>query len=1207
MLKRLELLGFKSFADRTRFDFAPGVTAVVGPNGSGKSNLVDAVRWLLGEQSAKSLRGTEMTDVIFNGSATRKSLGLAEVTMTFDNARRLLSFDADEVQITRRVYRDGEGEYLLNGQPARLKDVKELFLGTGAGHGAYSVIEQGKVDALLAASTKDRRLIFEEAAGISRFKARKTETLRKLDRVDADLVRVHDILGELDKQLRTLRLQAAKAQRYQEYSDRLRELKVGVARAEFHDLSAKLAGEEQQLTGLRAELADAVAAAETGEAELKRLDWDLTRTEDAARHQEGKLAEARQQIAAAEATAKAERNQTAALEAEQLRLGRQRVELAVRVAATEAEAARVGGELTRVGEQADADRRRVDEAAAAVDAIAARLADLSQRITADQSAQYELLSRSTKATTEAERYRVETERLRAEQGRKRAEADRTATRHDALAKLLAELSETDADLRQRLADAQHQLAAVQAEQAELRQQADGLQPTLDSLREERSALHGRADVLDGLERSFEGFGAGVQAVVGRLRAGDPALAGVVGLVADLVSAPREVAGLIDLALGETAQRFVVRADALAGVLDTVGELPGRVGFVPLMTSEAGRESQNPPVATGGLSAASLVHSDPPALAHQLLGHVLIAADLPSAQGLAALYPGFRCLTRAGELVEPDGTVVVGPPQAGGGIVSRRSELRDLHARIGELDARIAGLDAEQSALRQRADALDATARSREAEITALTGQAGSVRDTLVEQRQVQRQLADLLELLARESALLDSELHQATVAWQAATAQAEQAGQESAAVAARLAEATAAHAAAERDRAAAAEAHTAAQVALGRVTEQLTGLRRRQAELDAELRQRRIDGVNLTSAERSARDKLRDATLAALRATAAAASSYADKGHRERQLADLTARRADLRTARDTLAASLKRDRDAWQSRRDAAHARELTARELAARRDAVAARIRDEYGVELSGAGSRTEDQGSREGHDAEHATAPAVELDPRPSILDPAPEIAALKDKITKLGQVNPEAVAELAAVEGRERELRGQFDDLAGSRDKLKHIIDQINADSRRLFTELLDAVRGHFQELFRKLFAGGAADIVLDGEDVLEAGIEITARPPGKEPQRLSLLSGGERALTAVALLLAIFRSKPSPFCLLDEVDAAMDEANTVRLAGLLTEFADRSQFVVITHKKRTMAAADVLYGVTMQESGVSKLVAVRLADYADPPAAPARAA
>src|SRR5579885_1303004 len=302
MLKRLELVGFKSFADKTTFDFAPGITGIVGPNGSGKSNVVDAVRWVLGEQSAKSLRGGEMADVIFNGSASRRSLGMAEVTMTFDNAAGALATDASEVQITRRVYRDGQGEYLINGQPSRLKDIKQLFLGSGAGADAYCIIEQGRVDSLLTASTKDRRTIFEEAAGISRFKARKLETLRKLERVDQNLARLKDIIDEVEKQLRSVKLQAAKAQRYQEYSERLKQLRLALGLQDYHELAQRLAAETAVLEGLRAGLEQQSAQAEAWEARMRQLEESLQRAEEAARDQEGRLSHARQQIAAEETT-----------------------------------------------------------------------------------------------------------------------------------------------------------------------------------------------------------------------------------------------------------------------------------------------------------------------------------------------------------------------------------------------------------------------------------------------------------------------------------------------------------------------------------------------------------------------------------------------------------------------------------------------------------------------------------------------------------------------------------------------------------------------------------------------------------------------------------------------------------------------------------------------------------------------------------------
>jgi chromosome segregation protein len=1185
MLKRLELIGFKSFADRTRFDFAPGVTAVVGPNGSGKSNVVDAVRWLLGEQSAKSLRGGEMTDVIFNGSSTRKSLGLAEVTMTFDNSDRLVPMESDEVQVTRRVYRDGQGEYLINGQESRLKDIKELFLGTGAGHGAYSVIEQGRVDALLSASTKDRRQIFEEAAGISRFKAKKVETLRSLERTEQHLVRVGDTLQELEKRLRTLRLQAAKAQRYQQYTARLKELRVTAGLAEYRSLSASLTVEEAVLAELRAELADATAKAEAGEAELRQLDREAGRTEDSLRHQEAKLADARQQIGANEAAVKAERNQASGLDAELLRLGRQRVELGHRAKAVEAEAARVAGELDEVSRQADTERERAESAAAAVADVSARIAELTRQAQADRDRQFELVGRSAKLHSDAEVSQAQADRLRRDLDRKRAEAEQTTVRHDALDRLLADLSRTDADLRQRLADARQALANHLAARDELRHRADGLQLDLESLREDRSALRGRADVLEGLERSLEGFGAGVREVLRRQRAGELSGA-VLGLVADLLAAPRDAAPLIDLALGDAAQRFVVRdAQALDEVLTQLGELPGRVGFIPL--------GERPSMTIAGLGAASLVHCDYPALPEQLLGHTLIVDDLAAAR--AAARPGFRFVTRSGELLEPDGTVTVGPPLAEAGILSRKSELRHLREQIADLDARIAAVEAEQADLRHRADALDAPIHGREAEIAALTGEAGSLRDQILEQRQVQRQLADTLELLGREAAVAEGELAKADQEWQSAKRQAEEADREAEAVKGRLADTDAALADAERDRDGRVRENTDAQVALSRVNERLAGLRKKRDELDAELRQRRIDAVNLASADRSVRGRLLESQLAALRAGAAAAAAYADKESRERYAAELTARRDSLRADRERLQHDLKQSRDAWKDRHDQAHARELTARDLTNRRDALAQRVRDEYGVELASLAQDEPIPLTR----ADGAT-PSTEY----SVLstqysDPGQEIEELRQKIAKLGSVNLEALDELAEVEKRDAELRAQFDDLTAARVKLQQIIDQINADSRRLFTETLAAVRGHFQELFRKLFGGGMADVILEDEsDVLESGIEITARPPGKELTRISLLSGGERALTAVALLLAIFKSRPSPFCLLDEVDAAMDEANTQRLAGLLREFAERSQFIVVTHKKRTMAVADVLYGVTMQESGITKLVAVRFEDWPD---------
>ncbi|MCZ2342376.1 MAG: chromosome segregation protein SMC [Bacteroidales bacterium] len=1178
MLTRLELIGFKSFAEKTRFEFAPGITAVVGPNGSGKSNVVDAVRWILGEQSAKNLRGGEMTDVIFNGSSSRKSLGLAEVTMTFDNTKRHLNTDSDEVEITRRVYRDGEGEYLINGRSSRLKDIKELFLGSGAGHGAYSIIEQGRVDALLSASTKDRRIIFEEAAGISRFKARKIEALRKLEETDRNLSRVRDILQELDKQLRTLRLQAAKAQRYQEYSTRLRELRVGIGTIEYRELSAALTAEESVLATLRAELAGFTAQTETGDTELKRLDWELSRTEDALRHQESRLAEARQLIVGHESIARTERAQITASEQELLRLGRQRAELVARIHAIEKDSAQVAAAAHTATQAAEEAQTLADQAAAAVATVVARIAELTRQLQADRTLQFELVGRSAKHHSDADTLQTQLERLQRELDRKQAEATQARTRHRAIESALAELSRTDADLQERLGTARSRLAEHTTTQAELRQRIEQIQSSLEKLREQRSDYHGRADVLDQLERGLEGFGAGVRAIHERLAAGDRLLTDhLVGLTADLITAPREIAPLVDLVLGDAAQQFITRdAWARDTIADALHDVPGRVGFLPFQAGP-------PPLPIAEPSLAACVRCDLPGfetLPAQLLGRVLLAANRDEARRWQSLYPDCRIVARTGELLEPDGTIIVGPLQSESGLFSRKSELRELRAHMESIDRNIALAEQEQNRHRRQAEELDEPIQALTAEIAAITGAAGSLRDQILEQRQMQRQLADQMELVQSETRILSGEIDHATAAWQRAQEAATETDRLAAAVQERLRQADGELAQSEVERERTQAENTTAQVTLNRTRDHLAGLRRKQEELNSDLRHRRIDGVNLASTERAARQRLQEATLTILRATAAAAFAYADKEAREQQVTELTALREQFRSTRDTLRAELEQLRGTWKSRHDAAHARELTVRDLRNRRDTVVARIREDFDLDLAAlVAQRPEDS-------------------PQPVMGEnPEQEITDLRRKIEKLGSVNLEALEELHEVEGREKELRTQHDDLTDGQKKLQAIIDQINTDSRRLFSETLTAVRTHFQELFRKLFAGGQADIVLENEaDILESGIEITARPPGKELRKISLLSGGEKALTAVALLLAIFRSRPSPFCLLDEVDAAMDEGNTQRLAQLLREFSDRSQFIVITHKKRTMAVADVLYGITMQESGVSKQVAVRFEDW-----------
>jgi chromosome segregation protein len=1205
MLKRLELIGFKSFADRTRFDFSPGITGVVGPNGSGKSNVVDAIRWLLGEQSAKSLRGGEMADVIFNGSSSRKSLGMAEATVVFDNAKRLLSVDAEEVQISRRVYRDGTGEYLINGQMARLKDIKDILLGSGAGSGGYTIIAQGRVDELLQASTKDRREIFDEAAGISRFKAKKLEALRKLDSVEQNLTRSKDRLESLDAQLRTLRLQAAKAQRHKEYSDRLKELRVGLGIREWRELSAALEVEEHALAELKADVDAVQSRTQSLEGRAKELDWEANKAEDALRHQESKLAEARQQIAGFEATIKHERASTAEHEVELLRIGRERADLGFRVKSLEADAAKAADEAARAEEQLESVRDAAESAAAALADITARTAGLEKQARTDRELQFDLVARAANARSLASSTQAQVERLQKEYTRKLGEIGHKSSQRETLESTLIELSRADSDLQSRLGGARTRLKELFEQRDSLRVSQEKLQHDLEDRRVRQGGLQGRIEVLEGLEKAQEGLGAGVREVLEKRLAPQSTLSDIAGLVADLLTVPREVASLVELALGDAAQRFVVKdPTAIDIVAAAIGELTGRVGFIPLLASGGRQPPDSSPETLESNQGAGAPRSPAPMLSSfvrcerddlaslpdQLLGNVALVDSLDDARRLAELHPNLRFIAKSGELLEPDGTLTVGPASGESGLVSRKSELRELREQFESLAKDVAAAEVELISLRRSADKLDGVVDAVDAEIGMLSGEAGDLLQQIAKQRTATEQLDEALELLNTETRFLEEEVKQGEAKWVASRMEADDAEREAEAVKLRLESLQTAIAAGEQERDLRQKSHTDSQVTLSRSAAERDRLRDRQSQIEGELRRRRTETIDRATSFATSQTRLQDGVLAMLRASAGMAESFGEKEQRERLSAEHGEKAAASRTARDTVREELRQLRDGWQEKQNAAHARELAAHDLHSRRDTAAARIRDDYGLELSELAS-----GGRESPESDEPTDSGGSHPP----LATQQEIDDLRKKIARLGSVNMEALEELTRVEAEHDSLKSQHEDLASSRIRLLEVIDAINTESRTMFTQTLNAVRGYFQELFRKLFGGGQADIVLEeGVDVLESGIEITARPPGKELRSLSLLSGGEKTMTAIAMLLAIFRNKPSPFCVLDEVDAALDEANTTRFAGVIGEFLDRSQFIVVTHKKRTMAAADRLWGVTMQESGVSRLLPMRFEDWPD---------
>jgi chromosome segregation protein len=1230
MLKRLELVGFKSFADKTTFDFAPGITGIVGPNGSGKSNIVDSVRWVLGEQSAKSLRGGEMADVIFNGSASRRSLGIAEVTMTFDNSRRSLATPAEEVQITRRVYRGGEGEYLINSQVCRLKDIKDLFLGSGAGSDAYCIIEQGRVDVLLQASTKDRRTIFEEAAGISRFKAKKTETLRRLERVDQNVARLRDILDEVEKQLRSVKLQAAKAQRYQEYSTRLKQLRVELGLREFHQLSERLHEETTILDRMKAELAEQTAQAEAWEKQLQQFEKALTQLDASIREQAEALATARQQIAGHEATMAHEWTLAEDIEKELARSRQRRAELSRHVATLADSAGRVGEELRQIEASCQAQRRDVQAREEQLQATETRLIELKQQVQREETEHLECMRQAGRFKNDAISYKAQIDNLTRERSRLMQRSEQAAEQLASLDVELQELSAAEEELQARLGSARQALTDLRQERDRLRQVRDETSQRAADLREQRSGLLSRIELLEGLERSHEGLGTGPRELLALLEQPDPGpWRTVLSILAEFLTVRREFAPLIDVALGERARSFLVRdPDQLAQALRQRAQpFSSRVSFLPLPPPNRTPSAARP--ATDTTSASSLASAQGPlpmtgtpahpgiiALAEQvvrcdnpefsdlparLLAGTLIVHDLVAARALAHHLPGRRFVTLRGDLLEADGTLTIGTHHAETGILSRRSELRELREQVAELDRRLIELERDLTDLREALGMLDSRAENGQQEMEVLSEQVADLRLRIGEHRQKREGYHQEVQVSRSEISGLERDIERLTQSWQQALDQAAHADAAVQRLQGRLEDAKREIRAHESHRQERQQETMAARVALAQVEERLAALRSRHQQIESNLQERRQESEQTRRQQSATLTRLRENQQTLLDASSSLAICYLRKEAAERQLADWTRERARLNQERQERNEQAQASRNAWRIQQEQAHARELSVNDLNHHRDSLCARLHEDYQLDLAALYEEMRAKRAEsvsDGTTGETPVSPLSVADASDS-LPPEQEIEELRRKLSRLGSVNLDALQELADLEARAGALHIQFDDLTSAQKALQEIIAKINVDSRKLFSETFAAIRTHFQELFRKLFGGGMADIVLEDEnDILESGIEVIARPPGKELRSISLMSGGEKTLTAVALLLAIFRSKPSPFCILDEVDAALDEANIGRFTSVLREFLDQSQFIIITHSKRTMACADMLYGVTMQESGISRRIAVRFEDWPD---------
>ncbi len=1181
-LKRLVLHGFKSFADRTEFEFDRGRTSIVGPNGCGKSNVLDSVRWVLGEQSAKTLRGHKMLDVVFSGSRSRQAANFAEVELVFDNLSGVLPVDEAEVSVGRILYRNGESDYRMNGKACRLKDIRDLFLDTGVGVDAYSVIEQGRVDALLQANPIERREIFEEAAGISRYKVRRTEAARTLERTQSNLLRLNDLVEELEKRLRSVKLQAGKARNYLEYDARLRELKSAFSLAELHDMELGRGERNQRREALSDVLAAKRADLAQRDADGAELDHALQALDERIQAMEAELATLQQESSALQERGAQTRRRIDDLSSDRERQIQYAEQTARRAAELEV---RVGEEQRSLAGLIEAEQRESGR----VSAISANKSEAGQRcetarttLETEKRAVFEAARRSTLLHNEHAN-------LEQQQGRMRGQQKGLSERQQAIYFRQTELAERAQSLETRVGECEAESARLggllrerEAGIDELVREQKRLDQEIAETKESRGSIVSRLKLLEDMESRREGIDQGARWILDWRRNANESTGqsdgGVVGLVADVLRIDDPRLPLIQVALARFENQVVVRdAHAFLAELNRRGESPSRVGAIALdRVGSPGIPTRYDEALGYVASAIDWVQceSEFRPLAEKLLGKVVVVDVLERALALADAAPdGYVFVTLDGHAVDHGGLITVGAQKGVTGLISRKTEIRQLRGELEEVEHRLDATTRERAAVEQRHSDLRLQRDALLRDIAIANRAHADARTDLVrsqdEAQRVQREAETLASEMGHVARVLaDLEGRAAKVDAERQQIDETQRGHESAIGSLdqelRGLESVVQQLAGEL---------MSAQVEAGRTAERRSAREASLKELAARVETIRAEHAQAESLASRAAERIAQAEIELQEAVARQAELSGECGNREQAVLEQREERQRQRRKLESCGATVKLLHAEIEEVDAALHATDVEIKEIDVRKENLVARIRDELSLDLLELFQCYE-----------HADR---DWD---AVRD---EIEEVRGKIQRLGNVNLDAIQELEEIQPRYDNMIAQRADLTDSIQRLEALIAELDQESRSRFATTFEEIRGYFQELFRKLFGGGKADVMLENpENPLECGIEILARPPGKEPQSISLLSGGERTMTALSLLLAVFRSRPSPFAILDEVDAALDESNVGRFNSIVDEFLDRSQFVIITHHKRTMQAADVLYGVTMEEPGVSKRVAVR---------------
>lgn len=1206
MLTSIEIAGFKSFADKARIDFSEGISVIVGPNGSGKSNIVDAIKWVLGEQSVKKLRGSETTDVIFGGSKTRAPANMAEVTLTFDNRSRFFPLDSDDIHITRRLYRNGDSEYLINRQGTRLRDIRELLSGSGLGAHAYSIIEQGRVGLLLQSTSAQRRAILEDAAGTSLFNARSQEAIRRMERVEQNILRLGDIVNELENQYKRTKSQAGKALQYREYERQLQILRTEAALVEWRRNKARIEQIDSQSERLDERRVDLESSVQGSELIRKKYVGRLSQVEKDLRDVDAELGDVREKAAASQSTVSLQMDQIGQLDSEIFDQGLKLDEIKLQNSDAEESIQQIAEEILQARRHYREVKSDYDTQHEELSRLSAECDDFRSRLEQDRALLEDEKVRRSRLAGEISGLEA---RLSSAQQR----SEEKEARYRKLSEILSDFVESDSRLKgelQRFDDNISELNKQVSEKKSARSvavsQLEQLNTETRETEQQIALISERLSITTNLVNNQEGLSPGVKEVLRRSADSNGPFRNVHGLVADLIRVSAEAAPLIESALGQKAQYVVVSPDEklFAFIEKNIRDesvFPGRVGFMWLddpakIPNQQWKESgiyDNLPGVLG--RADRFVETDPKFeyLIYRLLGQTWIVENFKTAKKLYGRSDGqTNFFTITGEAILSNGTLLVGSSQATDGQIMRRTEIRTLSEEKVLLENNLLAKQAQIAELSKQIARYDLEIAAGEKKTKDLQNEADSLRLKQTAQHQQDKISQSEYLRIKKELEDLSSENEQITSELENNRGSKLEIDRRTADLERSTNELHGSYTRSDEFRKDAQKKVNDLGIELAKSEERLNSFSSRQLQLNESLSERKKLLTDHARQLDTLRTRRESAEFTVLSAESVVAEQYWQKEKLMGKRDVLIAKKESASALVRDIDARLEKDRKLLSKVRENLRLNEIERERLSDGMKNQVDTMREDYGIDLPARAAEVllppaddaELHGKEESFSSETSVGTLEEC---------TKEIESLKRKINRLGSVNHQALETLEVLETRYKTSSNQYKDLLAARHGIQNIISKTNKYRQEVFDKTFEAVKIHFQNIFQQLFGGGHADIVFDDPDnKIESGISIIARPPGKELKNVELLSGGEKTLTSVAFLLALFLHRSSPICILDEVDAALDEVNVDRFNAVLRDFETDTQFIMITHSKKTMMVAKSLYGVTMQDSGVSKLIAVQ---------------